>query len=407
MEHPIKPYVLDPSGQDIHGEAARLRARGNITRVDLCGVPAWAITSYEALRSILGDPRVSRDPRQHWPAWINGEIPSNWPLFTWLEAENMFTAHGPQHRRLRSVVAKALTPARIEALQPRIQEITDDCLDSMTALRDRIVDLRTVYAQEIPVRVFCELMGITDAGLRDRMCGCVQSLFHTARKPDEVLATHNEIHDILVTIIDRKRAAPGDDLTSALIHARAEEGDARLTEKELVGSVLVMMMGGYETTANLLANAIHIALVRPDQMALLRNGTVSWNDMIEETLRFQSPVANLPLRFAVDDIDVGGVIIAKGDAIVAPLAAAGRDPLFYGADADQFDATRNNKKNLAFGYGIHYCIGAPLARVEAQIALPSLFRRYPGVTLAAEGGRLEPQRSVIMNGFRTLPVRIC
>lgn len=397
---------MDPQGRNIHGEVAQLRKRGDVSRVELNGVPAWAVTSHATERKLFSDPRVSRDPRKHWPAWINGEIPREWPLFTWLDAQNMFTAHGSEHRRLRDVVSKTLTPRRVESLRPRIEQITFECLEKLAAQSGDVVDLRAAYTQEIPIRVFCELMGIGETGMRDRMCRCVQGLFHTAASPEDVVATHKEVHAMIKDLISAKRQKPGDDLTSALIAARTEAGGPHLTEDELVGTILVMMMGGYETTANLFGNAIVTILSHPDQLELLRNSVITWRDVIEETLRYEPSVANLPLRFAAEDIELDGATIPKGDAIIVGLAAAGRDPAFFGADAECFDATRVNKKHFAFGHGIHACLGALLARIEAEIALSSLFDRFPRIALAEPAGGLEPVESWIMNGFRTLPVRL-
>ncbi|RCS22280.1 cytochrome P450 [Phyllobacterium salinisoli] len=406
MENTIQSYIMDPKGRDVYGEVAQLRQRGDVTRVELNGVPAWAVTSYAIQKKMFSDPCVSRDPRKHWPAWIDGKIPREWPLFTWLDAQNMFTAHGSEHRRLRGIVSKTLTPRRVEALRPSIEEITFDCLNKLTSQRGKIVDLCPEYTQEIPIRVFCELMGITEAGMRERMCRCVRGLFHTAATPEEVVRTHAEIHTIIKELISAKGQKPGDDLTSALIVARTEEGGSQLSEDELIGTILVLMMGGYETTAHLFGNAIVTILSRPDQMELLRNSVITWHDVIEETLRYEPSVANLPLRFAAEDIELGGVTIPKGDAIIVGLAAAGRDPAFFGADAEQFDATRPNKRHLAFGHGVHVCLGALLARVEAEIAFSHLFDRFPQIELAEPTQNLEPVESWIMNGFRALPVRL-
>jgi cytochrome P450 len=202
-------------------------------------------------------------------------------------------------------------------------------------------------------------------------------------------------------LVAGKRERPGDDLSSALIAAR--DDNASLSEDELVDTLVLFVNAGHETTVNLLSKAIVALLTEPGQLGMVRAGRVTWEDVIEETLRGQAPVPNLPLRFAVEDIDIGGVTLRTGEAILACYGAAGRDPLVYGPDAGQFDPTRAVKDHLAFGYGVHHCLGAPLARLEAAIALPALFERYPDLTLAVGPGELLPLESFVSNGYRAVP----
>lgn len=370
------------------------------------GVVAWAITRQPLLKELLIDPRVSKDPRQHWPAWIAGEISPEWPLFTWVAVQNMFTAYGRDHKRLRSLVSKAFTHRRVSALRPRIEDITNRLLDDLAAdSASGVIDLRERYAYPIPIQVICELFGLTDASLISRMRRCVDSIFRTSADPEEVTTTYAELYAVLGELVASKRLSPGDDMTSGLIAAR-EADDSRLSEQELVDTLLLMISAGHETTVNLLDNAIHALLTHPEQLALVRSGEAGWENVVEETLRAKAPVANLPLRYAVEDIELEDVTLRKGDAIVVAFAASGRDPLMHGGDAEEFDVTREVKDHVAFGHGVHHCVGAPLARLEAMIALPALFERFPGLTLAVADDELTPVESFVSNGHRTLPVRL-
>lgn len=401
----IEPFVIDPAGRDILGEADRIRALGPVARVELPGgVQAWAVTDQGLLRRLLTDPRVSKDSYRHWPAWISGEIPMDWPLVPWIASRNMFNAFGADHRRLRGLAGGAFTARRVAALRPRIQKIAAGLLDAMADLpRDKPVDLREHYTYQLPLTVICALFGIEDEGTRKEMSHCVDRLFNIGAAPEETGAAFIRLQLILRDVIAGKRERPGDDLSSALIAAR--DGDAPpLSEEELVDTLALFLGAGHETTTNLLGNAIVTMLTRPDQMALLRGGRITWTDVIEETLRHQPPAPSSPLRFATEDLDLGnGITLPAGEPILACFAAAGRDPLVYGPDAARFDASREAGSHLAFGHGVHHCLGAPLARLEAAIALPALFERYPDLALAGDPGDLRPLESFVANGYRALP----
>nr|WP_268824090.1 cytochrome P450 [Yinghuangia soli] len=376
------------------------------------GVEAWSVNDQALIKDLLTDPRVSKDTRQHWPAWINGEIPADWPLQIWVSVQNMFTAYGVDHKRLRRLVSKAFTARRTAALQPRIEELTSGLLDALAATpAGEAADLRKDFAYPLPINVICELFGVPESAQPELHAG-VDTIFRTTATPEDMQTAMVQIYGVLTALVADKRENPGDDITSVLIAARDDEGDgeggaAALSESELIDTLLLVLSAGHETTVNLLDNAIHALLTRPDQLALVRSGAASWDDVIEETLRAEAPVANLPLRYAVEDIEVGnGVVIKKGDPILVAYGAAGRDPKVHGADADTFDVTRADKDHLAFGHGAHFCLGAPLARLEARIALPALFERFPDLALAVPAGELEPMESFISNGHKALPVRL-
>jgi len=396
------PIVLDPTGTDIPGEAARLRELGPLVAVILPGdIHAWAVTDPEVIKELFTDWRVSKDAHQHWPKFRSGEVPPDWPLISWVSVRNMFTAYGKDHQRLRKLVGPAFTARRVSALRPQIKMIIRRLLDDLAARPDgAVIDLREEFATQVPLRVIAALMGVP-ADLQPRLRVCIDEIFSTTPQRDPQV-TFTELVDILTTLVACRRAEPGGDMTSMLISHR--DNDDRLTEEELVHTLLLVISAGYETTVNLIDQAVYQLLTRPELLAQLRVGSATWSNLIEETLRYAPPVANLPLRYAVADIEIAGRQIKTGDAVLACFAAANRNPHLHDLQPDEFDPTRPNKEHLSFGYGPHHCLGAPLARLEAVEALPALFGRFPDLTLATEPHELEPLGSFISHGHQTLPV---
>ncbi len=394
-------YVIDASGQDIHGEIARIRAEGPVRRVELpSGVLAWSVTGHEEIRALLTDPRVSKDAYRHWPAWIDGSVGAEWPLAIWVSVQNMVTAYGDDHARLRKPVASAFTARRVATLQPRIEALTAEILDALAERPPGAeVDLREGFAHPLPLQVTCELFGIP-AEARSRFQRIIKGFFSTTATLEQAQANGRELYVALTELIARKRAEPADDLTCELIKAQAA---GQMTEKELADNLILLFTAGYETTVNLLDHAVHRLLSHPGQLALVREGHADWDDVIDETLRLEAPGAHSILRYAVEDIEIAGVVIAKGDPIMIAFAGAGRDPRRHGPDADAFHVRRPTRKDhVAFGFGVHYCLGAPLARLEARIALAALFDRFPDMALGTS--EILPQVSFISNGHRALPV---
>ncbi|MFJ6606813.1 cytochrome P450 family protein [Streptomyces lydicus] len=398
--------ALDPSGSDIYGEAERLRALGPATRVQIPeGPEAWSITSHALLKKLLTDPRVSKNPREHWPAWQRGEYHDSW-LQTWVGVNNMFTAYGEDHRRLRKLIAPAFTARRTEAMQPSVERITAALIDGLAAVpAGEVIDLRARFAHPLPMQVICELFGIPGEDTRAELARLAESIM-TSVDPEEAGMTFVATQELLSGLVAHKRRQPAEDLTSLLVSSRDDEGH-KMSEQELIDTLLLVLVAGHETTVNLIGNAVHNLLTYPEQFKQVRSGQASWNDVIEETLRWSPSVANLPLRFAVEDIEIeGGPTIRKGDAILPSFVATGRDPGQHGPTADEFNIRRPDVEHLSFGHGVHHCLGAPLARMETRIALPALFDRFPDLQLGVPVEELAPSNGFITSGLSSLPIRL-
>lgn len=404
---PAPVITLDPNGTDHHGEAAVLRELGPVVRVRLPGdIPAWAVTHHDLLAELVADPRVSKD-WHNWSAIRQGRVPDDWPLIGMVKVTNMVTADGAEHHRLRRLVTQTLTPRRVQALRPRVAEIVDGLLTALPdhAAADGAVDLRAHYAYPVPMRVICELVGVPDED-RPELRTLVDSIFRSNTTPQEVLDTQRDIYLLLNRVVRQRQKHPGEDLTSALLAAREHDPDA-LTEDELVGTLLLMLSAGHETTLSLIVNATRALLTHPEQRALAASGDEgTWTAVVEEALRWDAPIGNFMARYPLEDIEIAGTTIPAGDAILAPYSAVGRDTAHHGPDAGGFDITRDPRRHLAFGHGPHVCLGAALARLEANIALPALFARYPGLRLAVDDAELRPVGSMFSNSVRALPVHL-
>lgn len=432
------PFVLDVLGRDVQGEAAVLRGRGAVSRVVLPGgVGAWVVTDAGVMRGLLTDGRVSKDAYRHWPAWRRGEVSGSWPLAVWVSVQNLVTSYGAEHRRLRGLMASAFTARRVALLGPRVEEIAGGLLDGVEEAAGRaaggVVDVRELFALPLPGRVMLELFGIPEE-FRGPLREIIDGFFDTAVSSREAQRNYRALYSTMGELVAFKRRCPGEDLTSALIAAGgggaaadgpdgldgsggADASDGAdgsggaggvgggLSEKELVDNLIMLLSAGCEPTVNLLGNAVALLLGDPGQLELVRSGRVSWGDVVEEAVRVEAPGANAILRYAVEDVRVGETVIERGDALVMSFAAAGRDPGVHGPDAEVFDVTRGTRReHLSFGHGVHYCLGAPLARLEAEIALRALFGRFPGMRAAFGPGELPRTESFISNGPRVLPV---
>lgn len=400
-----QPVMLDVF-RDQHAQNSELRRIGPVTEVVLPGgVRAWAVNRHRLLRDLLLDPRISRDSA-HWRALREGRVPAGWPLLSVITVRSMATVDGEDHHRLRGLVSQAFTARRIEELRPAIVKAVQGLLDGLErAFAEKTaVDLRAYFAHPLSLTVICDLMGFPEAR-RDDLRRISDLLSSGISTTEEQIANEEELYRLLAEFIAESHELPTMNLTKALIDASTNDGD-RLSDAELQGTLATLLVAGHGTTAHLIINATTALLANPHQLDRVLSGRSSWESVIEETLRWDSPLGQFPMRFATEDLTVGGASIRRGDAVLASYAAVGRDTDHHGEAAQAFDITRERSQHLSFGHGIHYCLGAPLARLEAEIALSQLFDRFPSLTAAVDLGRLRPLPSVISNSRRRLPVRI-
>ncbi|MFG2536553.1 cytochrome P450 [Streptomyces sp. NPDC048511] len=391
--------------QDLDGETRTLRDSAPLARIELLGVPAWTVTRHAEARQLLVDTRLVKD-LDAWGLWRSGEVTHAWPLIGMIDAgRSMFTVDGEQHRRLRTKTSQALTPRRLEAIRPAIEKFTEELLDALTAQgQDGVVDLKAVFAQPLPMKVVGLLMGVDEA-LHPMLTRQYKAFFSMLTPQEERLALLAELDVFYAELAREKTARPTDDLTSALI--LAEEGGEPLTEEEVVGNLKAMVAAGHETTIGLILNAVRALLAHPDQLRMVLDGEIPWETVIEETLRWDTPTTHLLMRFATEDIQVGDQVIAEGEGVVISYRAIGRDLTQHGDDADAFDITRPTPiRHMTFGHGPHICPGAALSRVEAGIALPALFGRFPDLKLAIADDEIRKLPVMTQNDMEAFPVRL-
>lgn len=377
--------------EDPHSIYAELRALGPVHRVRLpppANYDTWLVVGYEEARAALADPRLAKDVSAVGMTFVGQ------PAFD----KNLLAVDPPQHTRLRSLVTQAFTARRVKALQPRIQQITDDLLDAM--LPHGHADLVEAFAYPLPITVICELLGVPEI---DRAAFREMSNEVVAPTGEEAhLQAVDRLIVYLAELIEDKRCAgPADDLLSVLIRTTAEDGD-RLSAEELRDMAFLLLIAGHETTVNLIVNGVHTLLTHPDQLAEVRADLDLVDGVIEETLRYEGPVETATFRYAAQPLEIGGTAIDEGEPVMVGLSAANRDAGRY-PDPDRFDIHRDARGHLAFGHGIHFCLGAPLARLETRIALRTLLRRAPALALDGPPGEWFP--GMLIRGRRSLPVR--
>ncbi|MEV4346328.1 cytochrome P450 [Actinoplanes sp. NPDC049596] len=370
---------------DPHPFYAALRRTDPVHLVTLPnGSRAWLVTRYEDAKRALSDPRLSKQyPVVGLPA----------------VSRHMLSADPPDHTRLRRLVSAAFTARRVEALRPRIEEITAGLLDDVARSGRDEIDLIDAFAFPLPIQVICELLGVPGEDRDDFrtwtniiVAGPQPGVDHRGA----VMALIAYIRELLV----KRRRQSGDDLLAALLEVRDDQD--RLTEDELTSMVFLLLIAGHETTVNLIGNGAWLLLSRPERWERLVAGPSLLPAAIEEMLRFEAPVETATFRIAVTDLTIGGRPVAAGDQVVVGLLAANRDDRFDAPDEMRLD--RENNPHLAFGHGIHYCLGAPLARLEGMVAFTRLAERFPGLRLAPD---VQPEwrPGLLLRGLQRLPVR--
>jgi cytochrome P450 len=385
----------------LFAEVRKLGAVHPVTLID--GHEAWLVVRYEEAMAALNDPRLSKDMHA---ALATGDavvaegLPG--PEF----ARHMLTVDPPDHTRLRRLVSGAFSPRRVEALRPHVQAITDDLLDKIAAEGpESRVDLVAAFAFPLPFTVICELLGVPPAERASLGEQFARLLVPTPTEAEYAKAKEasDAVVEMLRGLVADKQAEPGDDLVSALISAR--DGGERLNNQELLSTIFQLVVAGHDTTASLIGNSVVAMLGNPDQLAQLREAPEKIAGAIEEFLRFDAPVPHSTFRYTVEEVTFGDVTIPAGAQVIISLAAANRDDEKY-VDPDTLDINRVAGRHLAFGHGVHHCLGAPLARMEGRVALSTLLRRFRHIALAVSSADLHWAHGdgLVLRGLTELPV---
>ncbi|MFF9350132.1 cytochrome P450 [Streptomyces sp. NPDC014734] len=369
---------------------AELRARGPVHTVRTDEFErVWLVVGYDEGRATLADPRFSKE----WRGLVDRPEGDD-PIYA-----NMLELDAPRHTRLRKLVTREFTARRVEALRPRVQQITDELLDAM--LPAGRADLVDALAFPLPITVICELIGVPD--LDRNTFRRLSNDVVTPSAPDQEGEAVAAMGAYLGELIGDKRCSPGDDLMSALVRTRDEDGDA-LSPDELVGMAFLLLVAGHETTVNLISNGVRALLDHPDQLAALRADLGLIDGAVEEMLRYDGPVETATFRFPREPVEIGGRTVPAGEPLLVCLAGADRDPGRF-PEPDRFDIRREAHGHVAFGHGMHFCLGAPLARLEGRIAIRTLLERCPGLAPDDDAWLSDWRPGLLIRGTRTLPVR--
>ncbi|HXV92200.1 MAG TPA: cytochrome P450 [Pseudonocardia sp.] len=372
---------------------AHLREAEPVREVHLPDGPIWLVTRYADVKEALTDPRLSKDWRYTLPPEQRAAAPGNpVPMILLMDP--------PDHTRLRKLVSRSFTARRMAGLRPRVEQIAAGLLDALPA--GSTVDLMESFASPLPVEVICELLGVPAADRTD--FGAWSRVMIDESPVEDKMAASDRMVAYLTGLIDAARARPDDALLSALTQVSESDGD-RLSQDELVGMAMLLLIAGHETTANLIGNAVLGLLTHPGQLALLRERPELLPGAVEEFLRWDSPVANAPVRYAAEDVPMGGATIPAGAVVMLGLAAANRDGARF-PDAERLDVTRDAGGHVAFGHGLHFCLGAQLARIQGEVAIGALLARHPELELAADPAEIGYRHSTLVRGVTSLPVRL-
>jgi cytochrome P450 len=400
MQETSQPLTLDDDFiQNPHKIAARMRETTPVRFVVLPGgLPVWLVTGYEEARAAMTDPRLSSHRVYDRLERLRlGEEEES--RFSEDLAMNLLNLDPPDHTRLRRLVTKVFTAGAIAPLRPRIEQITDELLDAMAGKDE--VELLQEYAYPLPIRVICELLGIPYED-RDEFIAWSHTMVSTTT-PEEIGAASMKMAEYLGRLVEVKRAEPAADLLTDLV--RVSDGGAGFSRPELIATVVVLLTGGFETTVNLISSGMHALLTHPDQLALLRADRGLLPGAIEEFLRYETPNNMSSPRYTTEPVELGGVVIPAGQFVMVSWLAANRDGSRF-PEADRLDITRPIGGHLAFGHGIHYCVGAPLARLEGEIAFGRLLDRFAHIEPVSQPEELRWRSSTAMHGLQSLVLRL-
>lgn len=403
VHHPLVNLATPEVRADPYPTYARLRQTAPLAqaRVPFYG-QAWLVTRYADVAAVLKDPRFSADQRNAGGA--EGGHPRWLPRIFRILGSSMIVTDDPDHYRLRNLVHQAFTPKRVEAIAARVQAIVGELLDRAAA--QRRVDLIGAFALPLPLTVISDMMGIPERdrpGFRRWTAKFLETPSGSLLNMLGQLPNGMRLMRFFENLIASRRADPQDDLVSALV--AAEQAGDRLSEEELLSMIFLLLLAGHETTVNLIASGTLALIQHPDQRRLLRENPALIDRAIEELLRYTNPVEHGSTRFALEDVELNGVTIPKGGRVVALLSSANRDESVF-ERADELDLTRHPNRHLAFGLGIHYCLGAPLARLEGQIAIQALVQRFPDIQLDVPPEKLRWRHAISVRGLKSLPVRL-
>ena len=378
--------------QDPYPTLARLRSACPVQELtDAGGRTSYLVTGYDEARQALADPRLSKDTGAFF-----ADKPSRRRLHPAV-SQTMLASDPPRHTRLRRLVTGAFSPGAVNRLRPYIARVTDELLDRWPA--DGAVDFVAALAVPLPVTVICELLGVPE-GDRGRIRHWSAELF-AAGEPDRIDAASHALAEYLADLVGTRRARPGDSLLDELIAAR--DGEDRLGEEELASLALLLLVAGHETTTNFLGNALLALLQHPAELERLRADPGLLPGALDELLRYDSPLSQATFRYSTEPLDLGGTAVPAGVPVLVAPGAANRDPGRFPAP-DRLDLSRDATGHLSFGYGIHRCPGAPLARAEAGTALRALLTRFPALRLAGPADQLSWRRTRLVRGLVALPL---